>query len=97
MPEKVTQRQLDALRILAENPRKAWNASTFAEAFWPDKEWMSGGSRYDASARHGGRMLARLEYDLGLVTHHRDRFLMYTYTLTEKGAAVLAEAKKEET
>lgn len=96
MSKDITQRQVDALRILAADPDKAWNASMFAMRFWPGKEWLGGSSRDDASARHGGRMLHRLVV-AGLVTYHNldPHGFATRYALTEKGTAALAKARGE--
>lgn len=94
MTRKVTKRQVDALRILAADPGRAWNASMFAMHFWPDKKWLGGSSRDDASARHGGRMLHRLVV-AGLVTYQGldPHGFAVRYQLTEKGKAALVGAE----
>lgn len=92
-PERLTERLLDALEIVARY--EPVRGSQFARLFWPDKhrEWERRcGSRYDPSGRLGGRILARL-WRLRLVAMTTD---FDGYALTAEGRRVLAEKRPKQ-
>jgi hypothetical protein len=97
----LTVRQRDALIILAErdNPQ-GMTPGGFAVHFWPGKTFArSNGPRGlgpDASGRHAGKMLTRLQR-MGLVRlTEKEGGLYYTARITEGGRnAIIGEATHE--
>lgn len=92
--KRPTARQLDALRILAMHGPQI--GRTFAHHFWPGKQWMTGGSRYDASARCGGSMLARLHRAGYTVSYYDRNYGTFAYALSAAGKKALAATEGEE-
>ena len=92
----LTERQLDALRVLHEKDRlEGFTPSAFATHFWPGKMFARSNGPWglgpDASGRHGGRMLTRLA-SMGLVTlTHHDCY--YTARISAAGRDALRRAE----
>ena len=87
---EVTPRMVEALTCLLEAPSEGWTPAAFATAFWPDKEWGRSNGPWglgpDASGRHGGKMLSRLQ-SLGLV-HFDHRHGYYLANLSKAGLKI---------
>lgn len=91
----VTQRQLEALAVLAAMDR--WvTPSQFAARFWRDKEWERSGGTHetgpDASGRHGARMLVALSREHLVRIRRRPGF--WEAQISPTGLAVLAEHRR---
>lgn len=89
---KLTQRQVDALKVLLDNDDpQGMTPAAFAQKFWPGKVFARGNGPWglgpDASGRHGGKMLTRLDR-MGLVKVS-DHTFYYTARISEAGRKAL--------
>lgn len=90
----LTKRQREALIVLAEHDSDTGlSPAQFAMYFWPGKVFARGNGPWglgpDASGRHGGKMLTRLER-MGMV-NTRDRDGYYTARINNRGRRAIAD------